>query len=374
MMDLYIITPQFDGRCASSGCPAKWTANEGKVAYNPKGPKGRKCYCMSCYDRLMGRAPKTEPQRNPPPARANELAADESKGIEQLRPNFDVEDEEGFDKLPGVVKVQLAKDAFEDFSDVVNEAAAKKMDEVFPPVPGQHKQFSTMQACIAARDKDGNRLNIWVAGPAGSGKTSAARIAAEKNKLGFAFVGALTNTYVLFGFRDAQGEYVRTEFREKWEHGGVFLLDDFDGSDPAAAVECNGFLANGLCAFPDGMVKRHPDCVIILSANTWGHGATSDYVGRAKQDAAFLDRFVRLNWDYDEDLERSLVDKKYKGWVAHVQAVRGRVRTKGLKVLVTPRATIFGVALLAQGLPMTVVEQLTMAAAMTPEQWSSVCK
>ena len=67
----------------------------------------------------------------------------------------------------------------------------------------------------------------------------------------------------------------------------MFLFDDFDASDPVAAVEANEPLANGTCAVLDGMIPRHPDTITILTANTWGHGATNDYVGRMKQDGAF---------------------------------------------------------------------------------------
>ena len=130
-------------------------------------------------------------------------------------------------------------------------------------------------------------------------------------------------------------------------------------------------LANGLCMFPDGMVPRHPDCCIILTANTFGTGATNDYVGRLRQDAAFLNRFVTISWPIDEELEAATSpDTK---WTKRVQQVRANVAKKGIKVLVTPRATYYGAALLAAGLDQTTVETMTLKAAMTKEQWESVC-
>jgi cobaltochelatase CobS len=75
---------------------------------------------------------------------------------------------------------------------------------------------------------------------------------------------------------------------------------------PGALLAFNAALANGVAAFPDGSIKRHPETVIIAAANTWGFGGDANYIGRAKLDAAFLDRFVTLAWGYDEDLERTI--------------------------------------------------------------------
>jgi cobaltochelatase CobS len=194
------------------------------------------------------------------------------------------------------------------------------------------------------------------------------------NALGleFAFTGSLSEEYKVLGFvSPATGQAILTAFLRVWEHGGVFCFDDFDGSDPIAALGLNGPLAGSWCQFPDGrMVKRHIDCVLILTANTWGHGATSEYVGRLKQDAAFLDRFVKLQWEIDEQLE--LVTSGNETWCKRVQQVRSKVKAQGLKVLVTPRATYYGVALLDAGMTQTQVEHAVLAASMTPDQWKAV--
>lgn len=239
----------------------------------------------------------------------------------------------------------------------------------------QHKQFEILLRMVSAvmpkPDGDHVRLNVWLAGPAGTGKTTAAEKCAEANSLAFASTGSLTESYKLFGFMSpGTGEYVSTPFRQIWENGGVFIFDDFDGSDPITALELNNALANGYCSFPDKVVKRHADCVLILTANTWGLGGTDAYVGRLKQDAAFLDRFVRLSWDIDEDLERDTCPNPE--WVKRVQQVRARVREKGIRVLVTPRASYYGAALFAAGLNQEQVEHATIRAAMTAEQWAQV--
>jgi cobaltochelatase CobS len=249
----------------------------------------------------------------------------------------------------------------------------KTGDEIITKDAGvQHKQFPILLKMMNATDHKAHRLNIWIAGPAGTGKTSAAEKAAEVLGLDFASTGALTESYKIFGFiAPGTGVYVPTPFRKIWEFGGVFLFDDCDGSDPTVLVELNNALANGGCTFPDGYVKRHKDCVLILTANTWGHGATNEYVGRMKQDAAFLDRFpARIFWDIDEDLELATApDTK---WTKRVQQVRANVKAKGVKVLVTPRASYGGAALLAAGLSWEETEASALKGAMTLDQWNSV--
>jgi cobaltochelatase CobS len=86
----------------------------------------------------------------------------------------------------------------------------------------------------------------------------------------------------------------------------VILLDEIDASDPSAMLELNQALSNSKMSFPDGTIDRHPDCVVIASANTWGFGGDANYVARYKADAASLDRFVTVSWDYDPNFERAL--------------------------------------------------------------------
>jgi hypothetical protein len=172
----------------------------------------------------------------------------------------------------------------------------------------QHRTFGKLVMLASALGNEDK--NIWLAGPAGSGKTTAARNLATAMGYDpdseFDFNGAIDTEYKLSGFVDAKGRCVSTAFRRIWENGGVYLFDECDGSMPGALLAFNAALANGYAAFPDGTIKRHEKTVIVAAANTWGFGGDANYVGRAKLDAAFLDRFVTLSWNYDEDLERRI--------------------------------------------------------------------
>ncbi len=250
--------------------------------------------------------------------------------------------------------------------EIVNHETKEVMD-----LGLQHKQFPALLKACQARLSDGHHLNLWIGGPAGSGKSMAGKFVAKALNLSFSYNGSFNESHKLFGYvSPIDGKYHSTAFRNAYQNGGAHMLDDFDGSDPVCAVELLGMLANDHAAFPDGMVERHKDFICLISANTFGHGATSDYVGRLKQDKALLNRFITFNWEYDEVLETATSGNVE--WAKRVQQIRVNVARKGLKVLVTPRATYQGAALLAVGFSQKEVEAMVLGNAMTSEQWESV--
>jgi energy-coupling factor transporter ATP-binding protein EcfA2 len=254
---------------------------------------------------------------------------------------------------------------------LVNRIEVKQPDLPAVEVGIQHKHFETLLKACNARQPDGHRLNVWLVGPAGSGKTTAAKMVAKALGMTFTFNGAISTEFQLTGFKSASGEYQRTPFRDAWEYGGVYLFDEVDSSNPAAVMPFNAALANGCYAFPDKLVDRHPNCIVIAGANTSGNGATHEYVGRMKQDKAFLDRFVEIDWPVDEKLEAAIVPNE--AWVLRVQGVRKRVSARGIKGhMITPRASTYGAALLAAGLPMETVEKMVLKKGLADDAWNQI--
>jgi len=220
-------------------------------------------------------------------------------------------------------------------------------------------------------------VNVMLVGPAGSGKTTAAHMAADALGVPFYFTGAIDSAYKLTGFVDAQGRTVRTAFREAYEHGGVFLFDEMDGSLPSAVLAFNAALANGHADFPDGIVPRHKNFRAIAACNTFGNGASRQYVGRLQLDAASLDRFATMTWDYDVALESALIgapkpetapkpinvfplseesaQKNAVRWFETVLKTREKIESHKIRHVVSPRATIMGSRLLAAGWPLSEV-------------------
>ncbi|WP_288927226.1 AAA family ATPase [uncultured Maritimibacter sp.] len=238
--------------------------------------------------------------------------------------------------------------------------------------PMRHEMTDTLLAAVAARGADGFRLNAWITGPAGSGKTTGARLVAEALGLEFGFHGAMTMAHELTGFVDAGGTYHETVFVRLFRDGGLCLLDEVDAGSSEALLALNAALANGTMSLPNGeIIHRHADFACVGAANTWGMGATADYIGRARIDAAFLDRFgARIHWDYDATLETAMCGNEK--WAKRVQKARKKAAKAGLKVLITPRASMAGAALIAGGMAEGDAARVTYLAGLTPEQVAQV--
>jgi len=215
-----------------------------------------------------------------------------------------------------------------------------------------HYQFEQLLKIVSAG------VNIMLVGAAGSGKTTLVEQCAKA--LGREFycmsVGNQTTKSDLMGYMDAQGRYVKTIFRDAYEFGGVFCLDEVDAGNANTITCLNSALSNGVCAFGDGMVKKHADFQCVATANTFGSGASRSYVGRNQMDAASLDRFVTVEIKYDENMERIIAG--HDSWVATVQKVRKAM--EGERIVISPRASIMGAKLLKAGLTHKEVFDMTI--------------
>lgn len=192
----------------------------------------------------------------------------------------------------------------------------------------------------------GAGLNVMLTGSAGSGKTHAATQVAEA--LGLKFyalsVGAQTSKSDIVGFIDAGGTYRTTPFRQAYEKGGVFVMDEIDAGNSNVLIQINSALSNGICSFPDKQVKAHKDFHFIATANTYGKGESMKYVGRNRLDAATLDRFTIIHWLIDERVERAIAGNDTAMYKA-ITAARSYCERSEIDAMITPRTTQKAVAL-----------------------------
>lgn len=225
-----------------------------------------------------------------------------------------------------------------------------------------HKAFDDLLTVVSCR------LHAFLVGPAGSFKTSTAHKVAEALDLEFSSISICQQTtqVALFGYMDATGTYRGTEFRKRYEEGGVFLLDEIDNGNANVLAALNSALANGHCAFPDGMIARHPEFRLIATANTYGNGGSAQYVGRCQLDAATLDRFAFLQWDYDQDLEREIAGND--AWTDRIFSLRAAAASLGSRLIISPRATFEGARLLAAGMAQAKVETMKVWKGIAPEE------
>jgi hypothetical protein len=256
----------------------------------------------------------------------------------------------------------IVKDVLKTEAVGIHTVEIKTGDSVIGKVEGKtHIKFEHVLKTVSTRVQ-GRRLHVWAVGPSGSGKSYLASQVAKALSLNYYSTSAIQSKYDLIGFVSPTGAEatLRTPFRNAFENGGLFAWDDIDASDPRAFVAFNEALSNGRFAFPDKVIEQHTDFVCMASANTWGSGATADYVGRNKIDSATLSRFVRIEIGYDEQLEREIVGNHE--WATFIQQIRAKVQKEGVKILVTPRHTLQGVALLEAGMSRTDVESYTVFA------------
>lgn len=215
----------------------------------------------------------------------------------------------------------------------------------------QHEQFPKVLKALS------KGLHLFLVGPAGTGKTTLAENASKALSMPFSAqsFNAQSSKADLVGFMTANGNYVATEFRKRFQDGGVYLMDEIDNANPNILGTLNAALANGYMAFPDGMVKRHESFVAIAAGNTFGNGATAQYVGRNPIDGATKDRFVFMDIMIDHNIEDSMVQATGidptvgAKWLQIVRSCRKNVTDFGLQVIVSPRASAQGANLLDAG-------------------------
>lgn len=202
--------------------------------------------------------------------------------------------------------------------------------------------------------------NIMLVGGAGGGKTHLVNQVAKS--LGLEFypfsVGVQTTKSDLLGFINANGVYMPSVIRQAYENGGVLLLDEFDAAHPGVVTILNSLLANGHSSFPDKIVPKHEKFICICACNTYGKGANIDYVGRNRLDAATLDRFIVVNVDYDSALEKILT--QHDVWYAIISQIRKNINELGIKLIVSPRASMDGADLLEAGFSLNEVLEMTV--------------
>jgi len=159
---------------------------------------------------------------------------------------------------------------------------------------------------------------VLLTGERGTGKTTLVQNVAKSLEIPFYSLSMTRQTTLshILGFMNVNGIYVPSQLRKAVESGGIFLLDEIDASDPNVILSLNT-IENGYVSFPDQVVELHKDFRLAATSNPQDNHR--DYNGRAKLDAATLDRFDIVPIEKDDNLEKSLVDSNT---YAHMQLIR----------------------------------------------------
>ena len=188
---------------------------------------------------------------------------------------------------------------------------------------------------------------VFVAGPSGSGKTHMASQVAKALGVQFKHISCsagLSEAHLL-GRMLFDGTYVKSDFVDCYENGGIFLFDEIDAADANTLLVVNSALANGSMSVPNRKdnpsAKRHKDFMCICAGNTWGSGSI-EYAGRNYMDAAFMDRFAasKVVVDYDNKLEKRICTDEFL--YSALNNLRKAVVDKKIRRVISTRVFISG--------------------------------
>lgn len=308
-------------------------------------------------------APVTPPPAPPAPAGVDPAYAAFQALMSKMTPTLDR------DQITAIIR--------EEFANVVypTRTVVQKPNGDVKPIDGKtHVKVADVITDLYAGE------HVMMVGPAGTGKSTIAEQAAEA--LGIEYysisLSPMTPASQILGYMQAEGEYVRSLYREAYEHGGVFHFDEIDNAHPSVLAVINASLANGMMAFPDGMVKRHDDFRCVASANTYGKGADRAYVGRQQIDAATLDRFTIETIEIDEALETDLCmstgldPDTVKRVLTTVRRYRKNAADKRMTVVISPRASVGMCRLLSAGKSWDAAIEARVRRGMSDADWSKL--
>lgn len=230
-------------------------------------------------------------------------------------------------------------------------------------ITGQHPLFEKVLRLAVAG------VNVLLVGPAGCGKSHLAEQVAKAldRPFGSLSLTAGTSESALVGRLLPVGEggrfgYVESPFARIYGGGGVFLLDELDAADANMLLVTNSATANGHIEIEQraagGLstrVDRHADCVLLAAANTFGNGASAQYVGRGALDVATLDRWYVVSMTYDRDYEGRLfigAGGDVEAFGQWVWKLRDSSETAGLRRIVSTRMIQKGTLALRAGVPL----------------------
>lgn len=283
---------------------------------------------------------------------------------------------------------------------MVEESVRQQIDRVIPKVvtieinrcdsepvqvSRQHYLFPLIIKLLSIQG-----LNLCLTGDTGSGKTYAAIKAAEVLGLDCDVIpmSKATTKSDLFGYMSATGNYVATPFYTRFKLGGIYIADEFDACDPGIATLLNAAIANRCLTFPNGeAVEAHESFIFVCCANTTGLGATRQYVGRNRLDAATINRFCMLHVGYDWDLVSSLlgIEKTQESFylgeggcytaneiLSDIERFRREIEAKRLDFIISPRDALLAKKLTEHGIGKEWVKKMVFFRGMNDSQINQI--
>lgn len=376
----YVYPPYYSGilRYKSPGLSGRWDKPQ-KAWYYPVDRESEVVQLLQDAYPGYGILVEQYPQENSPPEETAEVIQPKEMEETEMAKNKKRYEEPKVETAPVSVGGSIEDIIWKNFqpriSEYVNGIKAELAPQLkqinltvnkedFAKFDGtSHAQLGTVVSRVAVGLK-----NILLVGPAGCGKTHLASDLAKSLGRSFTSISCTAGMpeWHLVGratpnLTTGDQVYQSSAFVDAYESGGVVLLDELDAADPNTLLVVNAALANGHLDLParaaNRIARRHDDFVLICAANTFGNGASRQYVGRNQLDASTLSRFAGavIAMDYDQTLEKSLVpdeDLRHVVW-----GIRVKIQNVGLRRVMGTRE-LLAAHRLHKGLDMSVQDSI----------------
>lgn len=261
------------------------------------------------------------------------------------------------------LKDQIQKDIEKTIQEEVEKRVKPMVIEVKAPdkdtvkIEGAHYLFPRLLRLVSAG------FNVFMWGPPGTGKTTAALQVAEAltRKAEIDTLDPTTARSMIQGYMNPNGEPVHNVFTRCWENGSVYVADEVDLAPGHVQTLFNSALANNAAPLAWGNVSRSEGFSFVATGNTAGR-PTAAFPDRRPMSNAFADRLYFLHWPLDPSIECRAVGLPTpplpkqsdetcdaKDWVTFVQLLREWASTNAPRLSITPRASLLGIKALAAG-------------------------
>ncbi len=210
----------------------------------------------------------------------------------------------------------------------------------------KHTQFDYLKKIVEAN------IPCLIQGPAGTSKSTTAMQVLEELDLKLHSITCTRQTSVnnLLGFLSVTGEYIPSQLRQAFEHGGGFILEEQNAADSNVLI-CLNSMENGFLAFPDKIVYKHKDFRFIATANP----NDNLYSARNNMDFSVNDRLHTINFHPDPALELALTSQPT---VELMQAARKFLSSHGSSIQATMRDAIRVEQLTKLAIPNPIVTEI----------------
>jgi MoxR-like ATPase len=208
--------------------------------------------------------------------------------------------------------------------------------------------------------------NVWLYGPAGTGKSTLVKQFSESLQLPVCMIAATLGTPrgdLIGRLNPLTGEYMPSRLVNTWLNGGVIDIEEASMLPPdVVGVILNalalGFLEIEIADDQRKYIPRHPNCYVFATDNTTGMGGDAAFTARERQDAAFLSRFCALKVDYSEHVDAACCpNAKLR---EYFQAVRKKALEQRIREAVDPRMMRYAYQMLQAQVPVNrVYESIT---------------